>query len=75
MAKTFPSKLKLFSHSTSLGGVESLIEWRTMTDPEVDPTLLRVSVGVENWEDIKFDMLQAFEAVAKDEDSSLAFTA
>lgn len=68
MANRFPSKLKLFSHSTSLGGVESLIEWRTMTDPDADPTLLRVSIGVENWEDLKIDMLQAFQAVLKDEE-------
>ncbi|KAL7934402.1 cystathionine gamma-synthase [Trichoderma chlorosporum] len=67
MANRFPSKLKFFSHSTSLGGVESLIEWRTMTDPDADPTLLRVSIGVENWEDLKSDMLQAFSAVLEDE--------
>lgn len=72
MAKRFPSKLKLFSHSTSLGGVESLIEWRTMTDPEADPTLLRVSVGVEHWEDLRLDMLQAFQAVIEDEKKELA---
>jgi cystathionine gamma-synthase len=27
-AKHLPSKLNLFHHATSLGGVESLIEWR-----------------------------------------------
>ncbi|KAL7941561.1 cystathionine gamma-synthase [Trichoderma barbatum] len=67
MANRFPSKLKLFSHSTSLGGVESLIEWRTMTDPDADPTLLRVSIGVENWEDLRSDVLQAFQAIWEDE--------
>lgn len=63
MASKLPSKLKLFAHCTSLGGVESMIEWRTMTDPDADPTLLRVSIGVESWEDLKSDILQAFEAV------------
>jgi len=29
-ARRLPSKLHLFHHATSLGGVESLIEWRTM---------------------------------------------
>ncbi|KAH0491916.1 hypothetical protein TgHK011_003318 [Trichoderma gracile] len=67
MANKLPSKLKLFAHCTSLGGVESMIEWRTMTDPDADPTLLRVSIGVENWEDLKSDILQAFEAVLEDE--------
>jgi cystathionine beta-lyase/cystathionine gamma-synthase len=67
MAKRVPSKLRLFSHSTSLGSVESLIEWRNMTDPDVDPTLLRLSIGVENWEDLKLDILQAFREVLKDE--------
>ncbi|RFU80158.1 cystathionine beta-lyase cystathionine gamma-synthase [Trichoderma arundinaceum] len=72
MAKRFPSKLRLFSHSTSLGGVESLIEWRTMTDPDADPTLLRVSIGVENWEDLRLDFLQALQAVLQDEEKENA---
>ncbi|KAL6883101.1 pyridoxal phosphate-dependent transferase [Trichoderma longibrachiatum] len=67
MANKFPSKLKLFAHCTSLGGVESMIEWRTMTDPDADPRLLRVSIGLENWEDLKSDILQALEAVLEDE--------
>ena len=61
-ARSLPSKLRLFHHATSLGGVESLIEWRRMSDNEVDETLLRVSVGVENWEDLKNDLLGAFKA-------------
>lgn len=67
-AKNLPSKLKLFHHATSLGGVESLIEWRRMSDSDVDERLLRVSVGVENWEDLKNDFLQAFKALAEDKD-------
>jgi cystathionine gamma-synthase len=63
-ARSLPSKLRLFHHATSLGGVESLIEWRRMSDKEVDETLLRVSVGVENWEDLKNDFLSAFRALA-----------
>ncbi|EHL02008.1 putative Uncharacterized trans-sulfuration enzyme [Glarea lozoyensis 74030] len=62
-AKRLPSKLHLFHHATSLGGVESLIEWRAMTDPSVDTKLLRVSVGIEGWEDLKADILDGFKAL------------
>ena len=63
-ARQLPSNLRLFHHATSLGGVESLIEWRRMSDSGVDETLLRVSVGVENWEDLKSDFLDAFKSLA-----------
>ncbi len=66
MAKRLPSKLHLFHHATSLGGVESLIEWRTMTDATVEKTLLRVSIGVEDARDLLDDILQGFRAVGKD---------
>ncbi|KAJ9156965.1 Cystathionine gamma-synthase [Coniochaeta hoffmannii] len=62
-AKKLPSKLHLFHHATSLGGVESLIEWRAMSDLKMDKRLLRVSVGVEAWEDLRDDLVQAFEAL------------
>jgi cystathionine beta-lyase/cystathionine gamma-synthase len=64
LAKRLPSKLLLFHHATSLGGVESLIEWRTMTDSTVDTRLLRVSVGIESWEDLRDDLLNGFKALA-----------
>jgi cystathionine gamma-synthase len=64
-ARRLPSYLRLFHHATSLGGVESLIEWRKMSDTEVDVTLLRVSVGVESWEDLRDDLVGAFRAVAE----------
>jgi len=63
MARRLPSKLELFHHATSLGGVESLIEWRAMSDKTVDRRLLRVSVGLENWEDLKNDLLQGFRGL------------
>lgn len=63
-ARELPSHLRLFHHATSLGGVESLIEWRRMSDAEVDDRLLRVSVGVENWEDLQNDFLNAFRILA-----------
>lgn len=69
LARKLPSKLKLFHHATSLGGVESLIEWRTMTDATVDRRLLRVSIGIEGWEDLRDDLLQAFTALAAEQSS------
>ena len=48
--------LKVISHATSLGGVESLIERRSRyeaeRDAEVPMTLFRFSVGIENVEDL-----------------------
>lgn len=64
LARRLPSKLALFDHATSLGGVESLIEWRTMSDATIDTRLLRVSIGIEGWEDIRDDLLQGFQSLA-----------
>lgn len=63
-ARALPGHLKLFHHATSLGGVESLIEWRRMSDKRCDERLVRVSVGVENWEDLKEDLLQGLRKLA-----------
>ncbi|QGI63920.1 hypothetical protein CEK26_007871 [Fusarium fujikuroi] len=62
-ARKLPSKLMLFHHATSLGGVESLIEWRTMTDSTVTKDFLRVSIGVEDPEDLLADLLRGMGAV------------
>lgn len=67
LAKRLPSKVDLFYHATSLGGVESLIEWRRMSDDAVDERVLRVSIGVEGVEDLKQDLLEAFKALAAEE--------
>lgn len=61
-ARALPSKLKFFNHATSLGGVESLIEWRLMSDATTNPAYLRVSVGVEDAQDLIADLKQALEA-------------
>lgn len=61
-AMALTGKLKLFTTATSLGGVESLIEHRKSVEGEVSPTpdnLLRVSVGLENVEDLIEDWKQA----------------
>lgn len=66
LARRLPSKLNLFHHATSLGGVESLIEWRTMSDRTVDMRVLRISVGIESWEDLRDDLLQGFHALSEE---------
>lgn len=58
-ARFFPSKLKYFYHATSLGGAESLIEWRCMSDTTAPPGLLRISVGLELVEDLIDDLKAA----------------
>ena len=56
LARHFPSKLRLFHHATSLGGVESLVEWRAMSDEHAQMELVRVSVGCEEWVDLRGDL-------------------
>ena len=60
---------KIFTLAESLGGVESLIEVpAAMThlsvagsQLDVDPSLIRLSVGIENKEDLLEDLKQALE--------------
>lgn len=51
--------------ATSLGGVESLLEWRCASDPSEDPALLRISIGLEDVEDLKADIRNAMREVLK----------
>jgi cystathionine gamma-synthase len=55
-ARALPRRLALFRDATSLGGVESLVEWRRRHDPEAPPTLLRLSVGLEDPGDLVADL-------------------
>ena len=71
MARAFPSKLELFHHATSLGGVESLIEWRSMTDENIDARVLRVSVGIEDVDDLWIDMMNGLQSLLTLSDSSV----
>ncbi|KAL4910840.1 hypothetical protein BDW74DRAFT_141983 [Aspergillus multicolor] len=61
MARRLPGYFELFQHGTCFGGVESQIEWRRLVDTSAKPTLLRVSVGVEGFEDLKSDFLRGLE--------------
>lgn len=64
-ARSLPGALKLFRDATSLGGVESLIEWRRKYDSAVSPLLLRVSVGLEEPAHLRADLEQAILAVSR----------
>jgi cystathionine gamma-synthase len=64
--EAFLGRLHLVAHATSLGGVESLIERRARYAGDaaiVGPTLCRLSVGIENVEDIWDDLDGALRAV------------
>jgi len=63
-ARRLPSLLRYFYHATSLGGVESLIEWRCMSDSGCDKRLLRVSIGLEDVRDLMADFTQAFQVIS-----------
>lgn len=61
-AMQLTGRLQLFTTATSLGGVESLVEHRKSIEGEDSPTpdnLLRISVGLENVNDLIADWAQA----------------
>jgi cystathionine gamma-synthase len=63
--EAFLANLRLITHATSLGGVESLIERRARYAGDaavVGPTLCRLSVGIENVEDLWADIDGALRA-------------
>jgi cystathionine gamma-synthase len=51
-AEAFIGGLRVFSSATSLGGVESLAEHRMKSDPAMEPGLVRLSIGIEDVEDL-----------------------
>jgi cystathionine gamma-lyase len=73
-ARRFLERTKVFSLAESLGGVESLIEHPALMThgsipPEqraalgIDDTLIRLSVGVEDLEDLRSDLEEALAAI------------
>jgi cystathionine gamma-synthase len=57
------AKVELWKRATSLGGVESLIEHRgSVEGPPCPPDLLRLSVGLEDPEDLYADLDRALRA-------------
>lgn len=66
--EAFLAGLRLLAHATSLGGVESLIERRARYAGDaalVGATLCRLSVGIENVEDLWADLDHALRAVTQ----------
>ena len=63
-ARSLPAALRLFRDATSLGGVESLIEWRRKYDDAISPRLLRVSVGLEEAGHLQEDLQRAILQVS-----------
>lgn len=63
-AMAVAARLKLFKRATSLGGIESLVEHRASIEGEgtpCPPDLLRLSIGIENADDLIADIEQALE--------------
>lgn len=61
-ALAMAGKLRLFTNATSLGGCESLIEHRASVEganPRSPQNLLRISVGLEDGDDLVADLAQA----------------
>ncbi len=74
--RSFLGELKLFTLAESLGGVESLVAHpASMTHAAMTPEdqaaagissrLLRLSIGIENAEDLLADLAEGFEAVRR----------
>ncbi|SPO25534.1 related to Cystathionine beta-lyase [Ustilago trichophora] len=66
-ATYIPHLTTYFTPATSLGGVESLLEHRCKSDPSEDARIIRVSVGLEEFEDLKADLRAAFTQVLEKE--------
>ncbi len=65
MAMAVAGGVSIIKRATSLGGTETLIEHRSSIEPEdgkvSPPGLLRMSVGLENVEDLRKDLELALE--------------
>jgi len=66
-AKKLQFRLRLFTYATSLGGVESLVEQRRMTNREADVRAIRFTIGLEDVEDLKNDFRQALKTISQEE--------
>ena len=65
-AKRLATRLQLFVSATSLGGVESLVEHRASVEgphSRVQPNLLRLSVGIEDADELIADIEQGLDAL------------
>ena len=65
-AEAFCERVELITHATSLGGVETLVERRRRWPeerPDIPETLIRLSVGIEDVEDLWADLDQALTSI------------
>jgi cystathionine gamma-synthase len=65
-AEAMCDRVEVITHATSLGGVETLIERRRRWPeerPDIPETLIRLSVGIEDVEDLWADLEQALDAM------------
>jgi cystathionine gamma-synthase len=65
-AEAFCERVELVTHATSLGGVETLVERRRRWPeerPDIPETLIRLSVGIEDLEDLWNDLDQALTSI------------
>ena len=65
-AEAFCDRVGLITHATSLGGVETLVERRRRWPeerPDIPETLIRLSVGIEDVEDLWNDLDQALTSL------------
>lgn len=68
-ARAVANATTVFTQATSLGGVESLIEHRASVEGEMRQSpdnLLRLSIGLEHFDDLKNDLLAAMDAAGQD---------
>ena len=52
-------RTKFITYATSLGGVETLVDWRRLYDESISPLDLRLSVGLEDLDDLTSDINNA----------------
>ena len=65
-AEAFCDRTELITHATSLGGVETLMERRRRWPeerPDIGETLVRLSVGIEDVEDLWADLSRALDGL------------
>ena len=66
-AEAFCDAVRLVIHATSLGGVETMVERRRRWPeerPDIPDTLIRLSVGIEDVDDLWADLAQALDSIA-----------
>ncbi len=65
-AETFCDRVEVITHATSLGGVETLVERRRRWPeerPDIPETLIRLSVGIEDVDDLWDDLERALDTL------------